>query len=227
VGRVCIYDDTLLGVRSEGSSYPPTLVHSHHSLEPVLGHLTANDPYCYVSTGGAAVNMAVYTELLKILAPEPVVKAGQVAEQFFCSLWKRCPIIPQKAFWDRLPGLSPAMPADFTTLCLCMQLILQRPSAQATSMQTSLYINIKRILSLLEATGYQSLESVQCRVIVAFYEMGHAIYPAASISIAAAARLARTAGVYSKVDTQIGRGTALVEAEARRRLWWAVANIDR
>jgi hypothetical protein len=93
-------------------------------------------------------------------------------------------------------------------------------------MQSSLYITVKSVISLLESTNFLSLELVQCRLLVAFYEIGHGISPAASISIAAGARTARALGLNKQwVRPEFGGHT--IDAEEERRVWWAVFNLDR
>jgi hypothetical protein len=93
-------------------------------------------------------------------------------------------------------------------------------------MQSSLYITVKSVISLLESTNFLSLELVQCRLLVAFYEIGHGISPAASISIAAGARTARALGL-NKQWVRPDFGGHTIDAEEERRVWWAVFNLDR
>ncbi|KIW35706.1 uncharacterized protein PV07_02390 [Cladophialophora immunda] len=93
-------------------------------------------------------------------------------------------------------------------------------------MQSSLYITVKNIISLLEATDYLSLEMCQCRLLIVFYEIGHGLFPAASISIAACAQAARTLGLHNQWSTPVTTQHTLDEEE-RRRVWWAVFNLDR
>lgn len=83
------------------------------------------------------------------------------------------------------------------------------------------------MISLLEATCFQSLEFVQCRLIVAFNEMGHGIYPAASISLGACARLSRGIRLRKNRNELPDKEPARLEAGEKRRVWWAIVNLDR
>jgi hypothetical protein len=150
-----------------------------------------------------------------------------ISDAFFNSVSTRIPIISAKRFNERLPSLSLTTPADFTTLCMCMYLSQEPPALQTESMQSSLYVNIKSFVSLLEATSYESLEVVQCRLLLAVYEMGHNIYPAASISIGACARMARFIGLNKSSEQSLERESAKMYTEERRRVWWGVVNLDR
>ncbi len=148
------------------------------------------------------------------------------ATSYFNTISNRIPII----FPGRFPATSEISltnrSADFTALCLCMRLALQHPAPEARSMQSSLYVTVKGVISLLESVGYLSLELVQCRILVVFYEIGHGIFPGASISIAACARTARALGLH-KQWTQPGINEHNIQREEERRVWWAIFNLDR
>jgi hypothetical protein len=107
-----------------------------------------------------------------------------------------------------------------------MHLLQQVPRTDADSMQSNLYLTTKSIVSLMEGAGYNDLDAIQCRVMLAFYEMGHSIYPAASVSIAGCARLARATGLDNGVEHEV-HGEQKVVLEERRRTWWAVIILDR
>jgi hypothetical protein len=95
-------------------------------------------------------------------------------------------------------------------------------------MQSSLYVNVKSKISLLESTSYLSLMVIQARLLVAFYEMGHGISPGAAISISACASSARALGLNKKAfQTVQGEGSTLLNAEEEKRVWWAVLILDR
>jgi len=147
---------------------------------------------------------------------------------FFNTLYVKFPIISRKRVLERLSGGIDKAPADFTALCLCINLLLQPPSQETQSMQTPLYVTVKNTISLLESTGhYLSLEQIQCRLVVTFYEIGHGISPAASVSIAACARMARALGLHESWHQPIRNTHGSVQLEEERRVWWAVFNLDR
>jgi hypothetical protein len=95
-------------------------------------------------------------------------------------------------------------------------------------MQSSVYVMIKGIISLLEATNIISLDVVQARSLMTLYEMGHGIQPAAAISIGGCARTARAIGLNKKQfhnPTEDHRSR--LRAEEEKRVWWGVHNLDR
>jgi hypothetical protein len=145
---------------------------------------------------------------------------------YFDNIWHRMPILSRKRFEDGLLTLARNPRADFTALCLCIKLLQQYPSSQVhmQSMQSSLYISLKSTMSLFEATGYLTLVVVQCRIILTFYELGHALNSASYISIAACARAVRALGIGPRRSDKISDP---LEVEERKRAWWATFNLDR
>ena len=150
-----------------------------------------------------------------------------MAGKYFETNYQRMPIISKAYFYERLPFVFAKPKGDFLVLCLGIHLITQFPTPPILSMQSSLYILVKNSISLLESTGFLSLEVVQARLLVSFYEMGHGIHPTASISIGACARTARALGLNKKAFQMTeGDHTARLRAEEEKRVWWAVINLD-
>jgi len=144
-----------------------------------------------------------------------------VVGSYFQTIHQRATIVHRASFLNCLPTILVSASADYVTLCLSMQLLLQQPSAHCQSMQSSLYANAKSTLGLLEALNYQSLEVVQSRLLCVFYEMGHGILPAASISLATCAKVARSMNLHKR------SATSDVLEEERKRTWWMLINLDR
>ncbi|KAK0860466.1 hypothetical protein LTR91_006504 [Friedmanniomyces endolithicus] len=144
-----------------------------------------------------------------------------VVGSYFQTIHQRATIVHRASFLKCLPTILVSASADYVTLCLSMQLLLQQPSANCRSMQSTLYANVKSTLGLLEALNYQSLEVVQSRLLCVFYEMGHGILPAASISLATCAKVARSKNLHKR------NATSDVLEEERKRTWWMLLNLDR
>jgi hypothetical protein len=172
------------------------------------------------------VDVTICGDTSKVLGTceEVLVMAGK----YFDNLSHRLPFISRGRFCSRLPSLYTHPHADFSLLCLCIHLVTQYPPRSGKNMQSSLYVMIKGHIGLLEASGYLSVEFVQARLLVSIFEMGHGIYPAASISIGACARAARALGLHKKrTENPLLDDTARIRAEERRRIWWEIVNVDR
>ncbi|RDW56777.1 hypothetical protein BP6252_13961 [Coleophoma cylindrospora] len=188
----------------------------------------STDPFRHESIRKPTVDAITQKELFRIVGSPNNMR--QVASSYFASISRRIPIVSANRFLDKLPStVSTGCDADFAALCLSIYLILEVPQPGDVSMQSSLYVKVKGILSLLEATSYHSLEVVQSRILVAFYEMGHGLYPAATASIGACGKMARFIGLHSDSTYQNpDEETAWkILAEEKRRTLWALHNLDR
>lgn len=85
----------------------------------------------------------------------------------------------------------------------------------------------KRSYSESITTGLLTIETLQAGVLLALYEIGHAIYPAAYLSVGACARH----GTALDLDKSISRSESLHlpwrDIEERRRVWWSILILDR
>jgi hypothetical protein len=149
------------------------------------------------------------------------------ASKYFKSIHGWMPFISQKRFYDY--HLSPLFHsrADLALLFLCMKLITERPRSQEPCLQTSLYYTVKHFHLELESSGLFSIQVLQAGILLALYELGHAIYPAAFLSIGACARFAYALGINSNSTSPTSKVITLVELEERRRVWWAIVILDR
>ena len=155
-----------------------------------------------------------------------------MAEHYFASSYIRMPLLSKERFFQDLPSLFSTPRADVILLCLSIHLLMRFPdrARQVETMQSSLYVTLKTYVAMLEAANYVTLRFVQARILVTFYEMGHAIYPVASASVAACARSAQYLRLNRK-DFQgrehESRQHIRTAAEEEKRTWWAVLNLDR
>lgn len=111
-----------------------------------------------------------------------------------------------------------------------MKLVYTSPSQQAVGEAdavSSHYLIANSSIGILEATGNVTLNAIQSRLLLVLYEVGHVIYPAASISIGSCSRLARNAGLSRDFWHSQEVTVTTADAEERKRTWWAVHNLDR
>lgn len=118
---------------------------------------------------------------------------------------------------------------DVTILVFCMKVLLWLPSesSNGTQPRTPSYLFAKRTLLEAEVAGVLSLQVLQAWLLITIYELGHAIYPSAYMSIAACARYGSLLDL--KVDRSLvfREAATWVELEERRRTWWAIVVLDR
>lgn len=152
---------------------------------------------------------------------------GAVSSGFFSGTHQRIPALSKIRFYQNLQSLTATPDADFATLCLSILLLQQFPTGPASSVQSPLYTTVKGLTTILEASSDVSIDLVHCRVLVAFYEMGHGLHTAAYVSVAAAARLARVLGLHRKSWRHCLAVTDNIMLEEKKRVWWAITNMDR
>jgi len=129
----------------------------------------------------------------------------EVAAEYFATIHPWFPIISKKRLslgqplWDGGP--------DLAMLFLAMKLIISYPEEGVASADNPIYIASKRYLSLLESSGTVTLCYLQSLLLVALYEYGHAIYPAAWMTVGACARYADMLGLPMFADTAVVLGS--------------------
>lgn len=86
---------------------------------------------------------------------------------------------------------------DVAILVLAMKLITSQPQRGFASSENYLYTACKRYAALLENIGTTSLQYVQALTLIALYEYGQGIYPAAWMTIGQCVRYADYIGLPS------------------------------
>lgn len=149
-----------------------------------------------------------------------------ISSRYFNTIHEGLPIISKKRFCaQQLNSLSEPR-ADAALLVLCMKLILWHPTEADTDPETTLYYATKRFHFTLQATGIPSIQIVQAGIIIALYEIGHSIFPAAYMTIGACARYGSAFGFDGNaMSMTMSRGW--IDVEERKRAWWAIMILDR
>ncbi|KAL2127946.1 hypothetical protein VTI74DRAFT_9936 [Chaetomium olivicolor] len=168
--------------------------------------------------------MSVPPHILQLLGDLDEIRSS--AGRFFRHIHQWMPFISKKRFYDfHLQSALHTRP-DVVLLLLALKLINTFPPAEPRASRTALYHTIKHFY--LEVESAFSILVLQAGVLVALYELGHGIYPAAYLSIGACARYAHALGINATMRTvPTRRVLTLVEVEERRRVWWVIVILDR
>ena len=173
------------------------------------------------------VNAPVPYEVLKHLGTFTDIQS--VVGQYFRTIHVWMPILSKKEL-NRHLILSQTEPrADLALLCLCMKLITDTPATSGScDMRTSLYATAKRAWTSIVAAGEFSTNVLQAGALLAMYEFGHAIYPAAYQSAATCARLGIALGGANGCNgSALPAAHSWAEREERYRVWWICLLLDR
>ncbi|KAJ0115829.1 hypothetical protein J7T55_003998 [Diaporthe amygdali] len=185
-----------------------------------------SDIYKYCGISVPNPNTDIPMEVLEILASSNVVE--ETATSYFNTIHRWFPFISKKRMNLGI-SLSDGGP-DLALLFLAMRLVTTAPTPEMRSAADShLYTACKRFLAQLESAGTLSILYLQALILVALYEFGHSVYPAAWMTSGSCVRYAAMLGLpsYQESCTILGQCSTWTEAEERRRVWWATHILDR
>ncbi|RFU32899.1 hypothetical protein B7463_g3460, partial [Scytalidium lignicola] len=165
------------------------------------------------------------TSIINLLGTHANVQ--ETASWFFKSVHPWIPIVSKKRFYDQLLYISPQSHPDIALLLLCMRLLKWSPSENESDPRTLLYSRAKQFYLEVETAGVFSIHALQAGILIAVYELGHAIYPSAYLSIASCARYGYSLGINPRGTYRARKPFIWVELEEEKRVWWAIIIIDR
>ncbi|KAK3397818.1 hypothetical protein B0T20DRAFT_232564 [Sordaria brevicollis] len=202
--------------------FPPSLLldidiykWASHSIPPSSSTLTV-PPFVY--------------SLLTQDSQDPNNTIQEIATTYFSTVHLWFPFISRKrmTLGHTLHESGP----DLAMLFLAMKLVVTLPREgmdRGGVLDSEVYGAAKRMLGLLEASGCVSLLGLQAMVLVAVYEYGQGIMPAAWMTVGACARYAELCGLpgFKESSAVLGPVATWTESEERRRVWWAIYTLDR
>lgn len=156
-----------------------------------------------------------------------------IAYTFFDSIHWWMPIISKRGFFAHLLNPLSQRRSELSLLIICMQLYCEPDLSPGTGTLdvNAFYHHAKRLHFEMEASGVLSLRVLQAGILIALYELGQAIYPAAYLTVGSCARYATAIGVDKLRDDETsssyGNTRTLSEVEERRRAWWTILFLDR
>lgn len=167
----------------------------------------------------------VPAHILQLLGDVSDVAA--IASVYFTSVHAWMPIISKKRCYDH--HIQPAfhLHADITLLFLTMRLITTTLPNELADARTPEYYAAKHFFLEIEASGTMSIHVLQAGLLLALYELGHAIYPSAYISIGVCTRYAHALGINQGARIQASKVLSMVELEENKRVWWGIVILDR
>jgi hypothetical protein len=245
-GFECSYP-TRRGEQSRDNSTGPEGLSTHNGHSGGSFHSSPGEPDA--TSSGAAFAAAVnfiapevfHQAQLALLLPDTPVPADvaahigdadsirNVAAMFFRTIHTWLPIISKKRFYSFVLNPLSQRGPERSLLVLCMKLCCS-PRPSEGDARSALYRAAKRFYFEVEASGLLSIHVMQAGLLIAVYEMGQAIYPAAFLTVGACARYGMALGIQTLSQDGAGdaaRQRSWLEVEEMRRAWWAVLLLDR
>ncbi|TFB00150.1 hypothetical protein CCMA1212_008224 [Trichoderma ghanense] len=152
-----------------------------------------------------------------------VVDIQATSAQFFKSVHTWMPIISKPQFCANLLSRLTYKRAELYLLVLSMKLCC----ARQTTRNNPLYQTVKQLHFKIETSGVLSVPVLQAAILVALYELGHGIYPAAFLSVGSCAQYATALGIDKSILLSNSPKAQWIEEEEHRRIWWAILVLDR
>ncbi|EXJ62130.1 hypothetical protein A1O7_02563 [Cladophialophora yegresii CBS 114405] len=169
--------------------------------------------------------------------PEVVATVGvsildiqDVVDRYFANVQVWLPFISKKRMQLNLANPGMELTLDLALLLLSMKLILQVPQGGPHAARSPLYSLTKSYFNMVDSFGVVSLQVLQADLLIAAYEIGHGIYPAAYLTTGHCARLGHILGINDRKNApQLLRRKpgAWAELEEMKRVWWTVMLLDR
>lgn len=152
-----------------------------------------------------------------------------VCRHYFSTVHRWLPMLSKKRLLNVLN--NPASPGEGSQslLLLCMRLASNTDHDDGGTRESSMYHLAKASCLASEQGCFISLRLVQCLVLLAAYELGHAIYPEAYMTVGQASRLAGMIGLHNKTLAQqlFTAADTWTYREEQRRTWWAIFLLDK
>lgn len=147
------------------------------------------------------------------------------ATSYFTKIHPWIPFISKRVFYEGV--LSSFMPtsADHVLLLAAVKLVTTSPTTQDA--RSMIYKHIKAMFMELEVIGQLTLKTLQALTLLALYELGHAVYPAAYLTIGLCARYGIALGLDETVRGTMQSSWNMIDLEEKRRTWWAIVILDR
>jgi hypothetical protein len=157
----------------------------------------------------------------------PVIELSQTA--YFQTIHPGLPIVSKRLLHEAISNTATEPRADLALLLLCIKLITDVPIPNSRDgMRTSAYFAAKRLWRSIENAKLYSTRFLQAGILICMYELGHAIYPEAYISVAKNARLGVSLGIDDfSCDRMNPSPASWTEHEERIRAWWGLMILDR
>jgi hypothetical protein len=154
-----------------------------------------------------------------------VSDAREFASTFFTFVHPWMPFVSRKLFSERLLSPLRRPHADTELLIAAVKLLASAPSEGDP--RTAAYHSIKATLHQAELNGLLRFRVFQALILVAIYEIGHAIYPSAYLTLGYCARYGTALGINKVIEATPQAANNWSDSEEERRSWWAVIVLDR
>ncbi|RKL37238.1 hypothetical protein BFJ72_g7894 [Fusarium proliferatum] len=156
---------------------------------------------------------------------------GSLIEHYETTIHQWLPMLSIKRLKQNAKALGDSTRGVVDVLVfLALEALISQNDEYTTLPQSNpSYLKAKQGSFIAESGGTINIRLIQTVVLIALYELGHRIYPAAYLTIGQAVRLATMVGLYSQKDAKqlFVEPETWTLCEEQRRTWWAIVMLDR
>ena len=158
-----------------------------------------------------------------------VAETQGMLDTYFVTVHKWLPIVSRMRLYQYMSNIPIDLGSDMALLFLCMKLVMEPPLDYPVLQPESLYQVAKSFLGVIESQNIFSVQVMQAAILLAAYEIGHSIYPAAYLSVCHCVSLGHFMGLHERKQAPqlLPKCNTWTEQEERRRIWWAVIVLER
>ncbi|KAK6439436.1 hypothetical protein LTR95_004361 [Oleoguttula sp. CCFEE 5521] len=152
----------------------------------------------------------------------------EMIEHYFRTIHLHFPIVSHIRLYQHIANPLHEPGADMALLFLAMKLAMLPVAEGYSARNERLYGEVKGLHAFVESQNGFSVQLLQSALLIALYEIGHGIYPAAYMTVGHCARLGHAMGLHTRdAPEMLARPATWTEQEERRRVWWSVIILDR
>ncbi|TVY88214.1 hypothetical protein LAWI1_G003897 [Lachnellula willkommii] len=149
-----------------------------------------------------------------------------ISSQYFSTVHSWLPIVSKKRFQEiALASSAGQIRSDYALLILGMDVVMS--TSDEHNPRTPAYLAFKQLYLKLEIQGIASIQILQAGILIALFELGHAIFPSAAVSVEACVRYGLELGINWGAKFPEKKPFSWVDIEEQNRVWWAVVILDR
>ncbi|KAI1207029.1 uncharacterized protein F4807DRAFT_211501 [Annulohypoxylon truncatum] len=209
-------------------------LHLNHEQEPLLRNRSIDDFPAMFFLDSEVCLKPLSSELNQAMpsaAPSYSLspEALAVYNRYFSTLHHWLPILSMKIARRHISEYGPAPYSPSQLLFLCMKLVSEPPSSDISPRDSTTYARTLETLLKVENSCLPCLQLLQSIILIAVYEISHAIYPAAYLRVGYASRLCIMMGFHDRKNANqlFKDAVGWTGREEERRAWWAVFCLDR
>lgn len=159
-----------------------------------------------------------------------------ICQAYMTSIHKWLPMLSEKRLSQNLAIRTHLVDAPLALLLICMKLVCEQPGSSAdfdkiihSADNPHIYLLAKDFLRVIEDAHSISLRLLQSVILIAVYEIGHGIYPAAYLTVGHAATLGMMMGLHDRRHARqlFKTSDTWTLREEERRTWWSILVLDR